>query len=99
MAICNLADLEEIERSRNSISIEELYEKAIRISETDYSGFHVYPYTYYGGYLFRKGIYGQATELWSKASAAASRYRHLLSYDDTLCIQLAADVCIRNRNN
>ena len=73
MAICNLADLEEIEESRQSPSVEDLYEKAIAIAEIEYSGYHVYPYTYYGGYLFRKGMYSKATEMWCGAARAASR--------------------------
>ena len=73
MAICNLADLEEIEESRKSPSIDELYEKAIVIAETVYCGHHVYPYTYYGGYLHRQGQHSLATEQWKNAALAAAR--------------------------
>lgn len=73
MAICNLADLEEIEESRRSPTIDELYQKAITIAEMEYEGCHVYPYTYYGGFLHRQGRYSQATEQWKQAAIVASR--------------------------
>ena len=74
MAICNLADLEEIEESQRSPNIEKMYEKAIDIAEKEYSGYHVYPYTYYGGYLHRQGQFSKATEIWKRAAYAAARY-------------------------
>ncbi|XP_065058115.1 menin-like isoform X2 [Rhopilema esculentum] len=76
MAICNLADLEEIKATRKSPTLEELYEKAIGIAELEYDGCHVYPYTYYGGYLFRKELYSKATICWKNAALVAARYTH-----------------------
>eukprot|EP00794_Sanderia_malayensis_P007104 gene7104-7907_t len=76
MAICNLADLEEIEQTNNEVGIEDLYQEAIEISETAYDGYHVYPYTYYGGYLFRMEKFNRATEMWCKAAQTASRFTH-----------------------
>ena len=55
--------MEEIERSDETISIETLYEDAIEIVNQHYGGCHVYPFTYYGGYLFRKQRYHQAIKL------------------------------------
>ena len=74
MAMCNLADLEEIESSRECPSIVELYEKAIHVTKKEYSGYHVYPYTYYGGYLHRQRQFSKATEQWRNAAMAASRF-------------------------
>ncbi len=73
MAVCNLADLEEIENSKKETSIDDLYKEAIEISENEYNGYHVYPYTYYGGYLYRMDRFQEATEMWCKAAQAASR--------------------------
>ena len=81
MAICNLADLEEIQESRRSPSIDKMYEQAINIAEKEYFGYHVYPYTYYGGYLHRHRKFSKATEIWKKAANAAARYVLVLVLD------------------
>ena len=73
MAICNLADLEEVEVSRKSPGIVELYEKAIHIAEVEHSSCHVYPYTYYGGYLHRQKQFSKAAEQWKDAAMTAAR--------------------------
>ena len=86
MAICNLADLEEIEKTRETPGIIELYKEAIEIANTEYHNFHVYPYTYYGGYLYRtQRDLNKAVELWRNAADVASRYEYI-----TLCLFMLA---------
>lgn len=73
IAICNLADLEEIECSDSKLHIEKLYEKSIRINNEIYEGYHVYPYTYFGGYHYRKNSFVQALMLWKQGAEAVSK--------------------------
>ena len=73
IAICNLADLEEIECSDPNLHIETLYEESIRINKEIYEGYHVYPFTYFGGYHYRKNNFLQAIHLWKQGAQAVSK--------------------------
>ena len=95
MAVCNLADLEEIEATRITPSLEELFEKAIEIAELEYDGCHVYPYTYYGGYLFRKGLYSKATICWKNAALVVARY---VKNHEFLCYSTLVIQCVQEKN-
>ena len=65
----NLADLEEISPSnKNGITCEGLLQEAISSGKTYYNDCHVYPYTYYAGYLFRNSQYKKALEKWAEAT-------------------------------
>lgn len=74
MAVCNIADLEEISPSKDrKYTIEQLYTKAIDISQTCYQNCHVYPYTYYAGYLYRVKEFEKAIVIWTEAAKVMSR--------------------------
>jgi menin len=76
MALGNLADLEEFAPSPGRLMPVELYEKAIQTNWEFFANHHVYPYTYYGGYLYRNGRYKEALMQWAKAADVISRYNY-----------------------
>jgi len=76
MALGNLADLEEFAPSPGRLTPVELYEKAIQLNWENFANHHVYPYTYYGGYLYRNRCYKEALLHWAKAAEVISRYNY-----------------------
>ena len=68
MALGTLAELEEKYQTKR-ISPIMLLHKAISASKTHYDNHHVYPYTYLGGYHFRKHNYKEALRNWSFAAS------------------------------
>ncbi|XP_077864071.1 menin-like, partial [Saccoglossus kowalevskii] len=68
MALGNLADLEEIEGGADRTESNEIFKQAIHASKKHYNNQHVYPYTYFGGHLYRKKCYKQALEHWAEAA-------------------------------
>ncbi|XP_066252081.1 menin isoform X1 [Euwallacea similis] len=80
MALGNLGDLEEISSQRPEISCSSLYEEAIESARRYYNNQHVYPYTYQGGFYFRRQKYKEAFESWANASDVIRWYNY--SRDD-----------------
>ena len=73
MAIGNLGDLEEIVSTPGRPPPASLFQEAIESSKRHYQNMHVYPYTYFGGYLYRKGLYKDALRCWADAGTVISR--------------------------
>lgn len=73
MAIGNLGDLEEISPTDRRPSPVVLFTKAIDSSVRHYEDHHVYPYTYLGGYYYRKGLYKEALRNWAEAANAIKK--------------------------
>ena len=48
----------------------------IQLNWEYFANHHVYPYTYYGGYLYRNRFYKEALLQWAKAADVISRYFH-----------------------
>ena len=69
MALGNLAELEENNPSENRPSPFGIFTKAVSSSQHYYSNHHVYPYTYMGGYCYRKKLYKEALKNWASASS------------------------------
>lgn len=73
MAIGNLGDLEEISPTPGRPSAEVLFYKAINSNCKYYTNMHVYPYTYLGGYYYRRGMFKEAMRNWSEAAQVISK--------------------------
>nr|3RE2_A Chain A, Predicted protein [Nematostella vectensis] len=80
MAIANLGDLEEISPTPGRPPAEELFKEAITVAKREYSDHHIYPYTYLGGYYYRKKKYYEAIASWVDAGYVAGKYNY--SKDD-----------------
>ncbi|XP_077998443.1 menin-like [Glandiceps talaboti] len=76
MALGNLADLEEIDHESSHPTPAELFKQAIHAAKKHYNNQHVYPYTYFGGHLYRKKSYKAALEMWAEAASVISRYNY-----------------------
>ena len=79
MAMGNLGDLEEIDPSMDRPTSISLFEQAIESAKKYYNNQQVYPYTYLGGYCYRKGYYKKAIKYWAEASNVIRRYGFLIS--------------------
>ena len=73
MAIGNLGDLETNMPTPGRPQPVTLFDKAIDSAKTHHGNHHVYPYTYLGGYYFRKGAYKKALYNWSEASSVIKK--------------------------
>lgn len=73
MALGNLGDLEEITSSENRKKPLELFQEAIASGQEYYNNQHVYPYTYLGGYLYRKQDYNGALQAWADAASVIKK--------------------------
>ena len=69
MAVGNLGDLVEITPNVDYPSSVTLFEEAIQVACTHYNNQHVYPYTYLGGYMYRRKQFPQAIHAWAQASS------------------------------
>lgn len=68
MALGCLGELEEVEPTAGRKSCEELYNESVRSAQIYYRNHHVYPYTYQGGYYYRKNRYREAFASWADSS-------------------------------
>lgn len=68
MALGNLGDLEEISPTPGRPPPLVIFQEAIGSAIKYYDNHHVYPYTYLGGYLYRKRRYKEAIKCWAEAS-------------------------------
>lgn len=73
MALGNLGDLEEISPTPGRPPPLTIFQEAISSDVKNYNNHHVYPYTYMGGYLYRKKRYKEAIQCWAEASAVISK--------------------------
>ena len=73
MGLGNLGDLEEITPTPGRPSALMIFRKAIESNRQYYHNFHVYPYTYLGGYYYRKGQFKEALRYWAAAAQAISQ--------------------------
>ncbi|XP_035915755.1 menin [Anopheles stephensi] len=80
MALGCLGELEEVEPTAGRKSCEELYNESVRSAQTYYRNHHVYPYTYQGGYYYRKNMYREAFASWADSSDVIRLYNY--SRDD-----------------
>uniref|UniRef100_A0A182PPJ6 Menin n=1 Tax=Anopheles epiroticus TaxID=199890 RepID=A0A182PPJ6_9DIPT len=80
MALGCLGELEEVEPTQGRKSCEELYNESVRSAQTYYRNHHVYPYTYQGGYYYRKNMYREAFASWADSSDVIRLYNY--SRDD-----------------
>ncbi|XP_064624012.1 menin-like [Lineus longissimus] len=76
MALGNLGDLEEIIATPGRPPPATLFKEAVDTAKAVYSNRHVYPYTYFGSYLYRKGLYRDALKFWAEASSVISGYNY-----------------------
>ncbi|KAK6181370.1 hypothetical protein SNE40_009236 [Patella caerulea] len=76
MALGNLGDLEEVNPIPNRKPCKVLYAEAIEASKKFYNNQHVYPYTYLGGYLYRKHQYKAAVMAWAEAATVVSGFNY-----------------------
>uniref|UniRef100_A0A182RCU6 Menin n=1 Tax=Anopheles funestus TaxID=62324 RepID=A0A182RCU6_ANOFN len=80
MALGCLGELEEVEPTPGRKSCEELYNESVRSAQMFYRNHHVYPYTYQGGYYYRKNMYREAFASWADSSDVIRLYNY--SRDD-----------------
>uniref|UniRef100_A0A182K7E1 Menin n=1 Tax=Anopheles christyi TaxID=43041 RepID=A0A182K7E1_9DIPT len=80
MALGCLGELEEVEPTAGRKCCEELYNESVRSAQTYYRNHHVYPYTYQGGYYYRKNMYREAFASWADSSDVIRLYNY--SRDD-----------------
>ncbi|XP_052867387.1 menin isoform X1 [Anopheles cruzii] len=80
MALGCLGELEEVEPTVGRKNCEQLYNESVRSSQTYYRNHHVYPYTYQGGYYYRKNMYREAFASWADSSDVIRLYNY--SRDD-----------------
>ncbi|UXI17374.1 signal peptide peptidase-like 2B-like [Sarcoptes scabiei] len=77
MALGNLGDLEDIcvdvVSRKHPI---ELFDEAIKSARKYYNDYHVYPYTYIGGYFFRNCRFKDALKSWADAAQIVSKYNY-----------------------
>ncbi|XP_005110509.1 menin [Aplysia californica] len=76
MALGNLGDLEEISPTPGRPPPLSLFQEAISSSVKNYANHHVYPYTYMGGYLYRKRRYKEAIKCWAEASNVIRKFNY-----------------------
>ncbi len=73
MALGNLGDLEEITVTPGRPHAKALFQQAIESSQKHYNNHHVYPYTYMGGYCYRRGSFKEAIKHWSLGAQVLSK--------------------------
>lgn len=69
MAVGNLGDLEEISPLPDHPPPIKFFQEAIDVAIKHYNNQHVYPYTYLGGFLYRKKRYKEAIHSWAEAAS------------------------------
>lgn len=74
MALGNLGDLEEISPTQGRPLPLAIFQEAISSAVKYYNNHHVYPYTYMGGYMYRKQCYKEAIKCWAEASNVIRKY-------------------------
>jgi menin len=72
-ALATLADMEEVKATEGRPLSSAIYVQAIESARLHYDNMHVYPYTYYGNYHYRRANYKQALHSWAQAAAVISR--------------------------
>ncbi|XP_058450861.1 menin [Malaya genurostris] len=80
MALGCLGELEEVSPTSGRKSCEELYNESVRSAQTYYKNHHVYPYTYQGGFYYRRNKYREAFASWADSSDVIRLYNY--SRDD-----------------
>ncbi|XP_055545208.1 menin [Wyeomyia smithii] len=80
MALGCLGELEEVSPTSGRKSCEELYAESVRSAQTYYKNHHVYPYTYQGGFYYRRNMYREAFASWADSSDVIRLYNY--SRDD-----------------
>lgn len=80
MGLGCLGELEEVSATPNRPSCESLYAAAVQAAQINYKNHHVYPYTYQGGYYYRKQQYKEAFAAWANAGDVIRLYNY--SRDD-----------------
>ncbi|XP_053697759.1 menin [Sabethes cyaneus] len=80
MALGCLGELEEVSPTNGRKSCEELYTESVRSAQTYYKNHHVYPYTYQGGFYYRRNMYREAFASWADSSDVIRLYNY--SRDD-----------------
>ncbi|RUS72295.1 hypothetical protein EGW08_019941 [Elysia chlorotica] len=76
MSLGNLGDLEEISPTPGRPPPLEIFQEAISVAVKYYNNHHVYPYTYMGGYLYRKRRYKEAIKCWAEASNVIRKFNY-----------------------
>ncbi|GFO48302.1 menin-like [Plakobranchus ocellatus] len=76
MALGNLGDLEEISPTPGRPPPLQIFQEAISVAIKHYNNHHVYPYTYMGGYLYRKRRYKEAIKCWAEASNVIRKFNY-----------------------
>ncbi|KAH9515108.1 Menin [Bulinus truncatus] len=76
MALGNLGDLEEISPTPGRPPPLSIFQEAIGSSIKYYDNHHVFPYTYLGGYLYRKRCYKEAIKCWAEASNVIRKFNY-----------------------
>ena len=79
MALGNLGDIEDVCSIHSTTARKhplELFNEAIESAKKYYNDYHVYPYTYLGGYYFRKRQFKQAFQAWADASRVVMKYNY-----------------------
>ncbi|XP_062551686.1 menin [Armigeres subalbatus] len=80
MALGCLGELEEVSPTTGRKSCEELYNDSVRSAQIYYKNHHVYPYTYQGGFYYRRNKYREAFASWADSSDVIRLYNY--SRDD-----------------
>lgn len=80
MALGCLGELEEVSPTNGRKNCEELYNESVRSAQTYYKNHHVYPYTYQGGFYYRRNKYREAFASWADSSDVIRLYNY--SRDD-----------------
>lgn len=80
MALGCLGELEEVSPTPSRKSCEELYNESVRSAQIYYRNHHVYPYTYQGGFYYRRNKYREAFASWADSSDVIRLYNY--SRDD-----------------
>ncbi|XP_055595017.1 menin [Uranotaenia lowii] len=80
MALGCLGELEEVSPTPGRKSCEDLYNESVRSAQVHYRNHHVYPYTYQGGFYYRKNMYREAFASWADSSDVIRLYNY--SRDD-----------------
>ncbi|KAH9418569.1 Menin [Dermatophagoides pteronyssinus] len=79
MALGNLGDIEDVCSIHSTTARKhplELFNEAIESARKYYNDYHVYPYTYLGGYYFRKRQFKQAFRAWADAARVVMKYNY-----------------------
>uniref|UniRef100_A0A8D8H148 Menin n=2 Tax=Culex pipiens TaxID=7175 RepID=A0A8D8H148_CULPI len=80
MALGCLGELEEVSPTAGRRSCEDLYNESVRSAQICYKNHHVYPYTYQGGFYYRRNKYREAFASWADSSDVIRLYNY--SRDD-----------------